>query len=196
MPKCYSEQEREDIIKRLKEEAEKCLVQYGVRHTTVDEIVRRVKIPKGTFYLFYKSKELLLFDVILKQHELIEQQIFRKVSSVDPDSLTADQLTDMLLQIFRIAAEAPILKILNSDEVEILARKLPKGVVEEHLGHDSTMFEKLFSMLPVKTGVDAEAFGAAFRAVYMATLHRAEIGEPHYESALRLLIHGLVLQLL
>nr|WP_277934491.1 TetR family transcriptional regulator [Parablautia intestinalis] len=26
--------------------------------TTVDEVVKRVNIPKGIFYLFYKSKEL------------------------------------------------------------------------------------------------------------------------------------------
>ena len=52
MPKSYSDQEREYIVKRLKEEAAKCLSQYGVRRTTVDELVQRVGIPKGTFYLF------------------------------------------------------------------------------------------------------------------------------------------------
>lgn len=67
MPKSYSEQEREYIRKRLKEEAAKCLARYGVRRTTVDEIVKRVNIPKGTFYLFYK----LLFS------RLKEQPIFR-----------------------------------------------------------------------------------------------------------------------
>lgn len=60
MPKCYSEQEREYTIKRLKEEAAACMGQFGIRCTTVDELVKRVNIPKGTFYLFYKSKELLL----------------------------------------------------------------------------------------------------------------------------------------
>ena len=53
VPKSYSEQEKEYIRKRLKEEAAKCLAKYGVRRTTVDEIVKRVNIPKGTFYLFY-----------------------------------------------------------------------------------------------------------------------------------------------
>ena len=80
MPKCYSEQEREYIKKRLKEEAADCMARYGIRRTTVDEIVRRVKIPKGTFYLFYQSKELLLFDVILEQHDLIEKKLFDFVS--------------------------------------------------------------------------------------------------------------------
>ena len=61
MPKRFSEEERAYIVSRLKEEAAKCMAQYGIRKTTVDEIVRRVKIPKGTFYLFYQSKEMLLF---------------------------------------------------------------------------------------------------------------------------------------
>ena len=56
MPKSYSDQERAYIRKRLKEEAAVCMGQYGIRRTTVDEIVRLVNIPKGTFYLFYSSK--------------------------------------------------------------------------------------------------------------------------------------------
>ena len=74
MPKCYSDQEREYIKKRLKEEAAVCMGRFGIRRTTVDELVKRVNIPKGTFYLFYKSKELLLFDVIQEQHELVNQK--------------------------------------------------------------------------------------------------------------------------
>ena len=49
LPKCYTDQEKEYIKRRLKEEAGKCLIQYGIRRTTVDDIVKRVQIPKGTF---------------------------------------------------------------------------------------------------------------------------------------------------
>ena len=67
MPKSYSEQEREYIRKRLKEEAAKCLARYGVRRTTVDEIVKRVNIPKGTFYLFYYCGNMELTKPPLKK---------------------------------------------------------------------------------------------------------------------------------
>ena len=72
MPKSYSNSEREYIIKKLKQEAEYCLTQYGVKKTSVDELVKRVSIPKGTFYLFYRSKELLFFDVFLEKHNEIQ----------------------------------------------------------------------------------------------------------------------------
>lgn len=196
MPKCYSVEEREYIRKRLKEEAGKCLAQYGVRRTTVDEIVKRVNIPKGTFYLFYPSKELLLFDVVLEQHELIEQELNRAVGSIDPAADIGAQLVDILVDFYLTAAKTPILKALSSGELELLARKLPPGVLQTHLGHDNAMVERAFSALPIRRGMDAAAFSAAFRALYFSTLHKDEIGQESYESALRLLITGLVSQLL
>ena len=88
MPKSYSEQEREYIRKRLKEEAAKCLARYGVRRTTVDEIVKRVNIPKGTFYLFYKSKELLLFEVIQEQQETVNRKLYQTISGIASTELS------------------------------------------------------------------------------------------------------------
>ena len=110
MPKSYSEDERALIINKLKEEAGKCLIQYGIKRTTVDEIVKRVRIPKGTFYLFYKSKELLLFDVILEQHNLVEEKMLLLINSVDQSSINAEHLTDLILKFFQLTDETPLLK--------------------------------------------------------------------------------------
>lgn len=196
LPKCYSEEEKEYIRKRLKEEASKCLAQFGIRRTTVDEIVKRVKIPKGTFYLFYQSKELLLFDVILEQHDRIDKELYKAVNDIDPTTCTIEQLTEIIFSFYEMASDAPILKILNSDEIELLARKLPQDVVAKHLDDDTSMIEKVVSVLPVKTNLDINAFSVAFRAVYFASLHKDELGGENYNEALRLLIQGLVSQLI
>ena len=62
MPKIYSETERTDIKDNLKREANILMIERGIKKTTVDELVKRAGIPKGTFYLFYPSKEMLLFE--------------------------------------------------------------------------------------------------------------------------------------
>ncbi len=195
MPKSYSEQEKEYIKKRLKEEAAKCLAQFGIRRTTVDEIVKRVKIPKGTFYLFYQSKELLLFDVILEQHNAIEKKMMDRLSDIDLTSVSIEQLTDVFFNFFKITEENPILRILNSDEIEVLSRKLPGKILDNHLEHDNSMIDKIFSLLPIKSQIDVNSFSAAFRALYFSTLHKEEVGELHYDLSLRLLIQGLLIQM-
>lgn len=196
LPKAYSDQEKEYIRKRLKEEAAKCLAQYGIKRTTVDEIVHRVKIPKGTFYLFYQSKEMLLFEVILEQHDLIEEKLWKEISTIAPQDFNAEKLTDIIVGFYQMAGEMPILKLLNSGEIELLARKLPPEVLEEHLGHDNAMVDRLFASFPIKNNVDTQALSAAFRAIYFSTLHKEEIGEEHYEEGLRLMVVGLINQLL
>ena len=55
MPKVYSQSEKDDIKGRLKEATRQSLSMNGIKKTTVDSLVKEVNIPKGTFYLFYKS---------------------------------------------------------------------------------------------------------------------------------------------
>ena len=196
MPKSYSEQEREYISRRLKEEAAKCLAQYGVRRTTVDEIVKRVHIPKGTFYLFYKSKELLLFNVIQEQHEKVNRELYQSFSDLANTELSAEKLTDVIFDFYKMTEKMLILKLLDVNEVELLVRKLPREIVEGHLQDDTDMIEKMFALLPVKKEVDIKVISAAFHAIYYATLHKTEIGEEQYDAALRALIFGIVTQVI
>jgi len=193
VPKSYSEQEREYIKKRLKEEAAKCLATYGVRRTTVDEIVKRVNIPKGTFYLFYKSKELLLFEVIQEQQENVNRELFEAISSISQKDLSAEKLTEIAFGFFKKTEEMLILKLVDVDEMELLKRKLPREIVEEHFQDDTNTIERIMALLPTKKEVDVHVVSAAFHAIYYITLHKAEIGE-QYDEALRTLIYGVVAQ--
>lgn len=194
MPKSYSDQERAYIRKRLKEEAAACMGQFGIRRTTVDELVKRVKIPKGTFYLFYPSKELLLFEVIQEQHELVNQKLYQELSGLSAAELSADRITNVIFDFYKMTEEMPIFQLINSEEIELLVRKLPQEVVQAHLQEDTDTIGTLFTLIPVNKEVDVKVISAAFHAIYYATLHRKEISEEQYDQALRMLIHGVVTQ--
>lgn len=195
MPKSYSEQEREYIRNRLKEEAAKCLASYGVRRTTVDEIVRRVNIPKGTFYLFYPSKELLLFEVIQEQQECVNRELYQALSGIAGAALSAEKLTDVIFAFYKKTEEMLILKLIDAGDVELLVRKLPREIVEAHFQEDTLTIGKMLALFPFKKETDTKVISAAFHAVYFATLHKAEIGE-QYDKALYALIYGIVTQIL
>lgn len=193
MPKSFSEQEREYIRQRLKEEAAKCLAQYGVRRTTVDEIVKRVNIPKGTFYLFYKSKELLLFEVIQEQQKNINLELYQAFSDIVDTELSAEKLTDMIFEFYKKTEK---MKLSDASEIELIKRRLPREIVEEHLQDDTDTIEKMLALFHIKKEVDIKVISAAFHAIYYATLHKIEIGEEQYDKALRILIYGIVTQIM
>lgn len=195
MPKSYSDKEREHIINRLKDEASSCLSIYGVKKTTVDELVRRVNIPKGTFYLFYDSKELLLYDVINDLHDEIQNQFLSEVGSLQ-GNFSCEQLTNLLFQIFKKVDSTCLLKIMTNGDLELLMRKLPNEIVEEHLVHDNNLMKQLILSIPQASDKDIESFSGAMRGIFLTMLHKREIGEIIFDSSLKLLISALVMKLM
>lgn len=196
MPKCYTNQEKDEIKRRLMEEAGYCMAQYGIKKTTVDELVKRVGIPKGTFYLFYESKERLLWEVILVAHEQMERKMAEKVAAVDLTGDTLDALTDLFLGFYQMAEEMPVLQILNSEEMNLLTKKIPAEEIAAHQKEDTVEISRLFAQIPLCDGVDIGAVTAAFHAIYFATLERDKIAPEDYEKGLRLLIGGVLMQIL
>jgi AcrR family transcriptional regulator len=193
LPKKYSDNEKVIIQKKLKEEAMKCLSLYGIKKTTVDEIIKRVNIPKGTFYLFYESKELLLFDVINDLHNEVQDSLMEKFASLQGE-LTCEKLTDILMELYEKVMETGLVSILLNGDLEVLMRKLPQEAVEEHFKHDDFNLEQLFSFLNIDSK-KMEYYSGAFRAAFMTLLYQREIGESVFKDALRLIIRGLVIQM-
>lgn len=65
-----------------------------------------------------------MFEVILEEHEMIEQKVYQAVKEMKQDGDIAEQLTKIICDFFIWASKSPIIKMINSSEVEILARKL------------------------------------------------------------------------
>lgn len=52
-----SEEQKESQRKKMLAKGKELMFQYGIKKTTVDDIVNACGIAKGTFYLYFKSKE-------------------------------------------------------------------------------------------------------------------------------------------
>ncbi|MDP4125179.1 MAG: TetR/AcrR family transcriptional regulator [Bacillota bacterium] len=194
MPKSFSDDERAYIKRKLMEAAKGCIAQYGVRKTTVDELVKRANIPKGTFYLFYESKELLFFDVLCEFHDEMHKELLKEAAAIQ-DDITPQKLTDLLLGLYKMVGESFAACFLNDGEMELLLRKLPPEIAKEHVLKDNFDVENLFAVAPQLNGIDVKAMSAALRAVFLTMLYKKEIGEDVYDDALRILIYGIVLQM-
>jgi AcrR family transcriptional regulator len=194
MPKAFTDNEREHIKKRLMEEAQSCLKLYGIRKTTVDELVKRVNIPKGTFYLFYDSKELLFYDVLCSVHDELHADLRHRLGALD-GPVTADQVTELVFGLYRKVEASFLYKFITSGDLELLMRKLPPEIARAHAEKDDFSIERLISMAPGITGDNVKTFSAAMRAIFLSMLHKHEIGEEMFDDALRMMIRGVVLQM-
>ncbi len=194
MPKTFTDQEREFIKQRLMEEAKKCLTLYGIRKTTVDELVKRVNIPKGTFYLFYKSKEILFFHVILQFNDEIQEKMITEVSALS-NSMDYEKLTDILFGLYKTLEDSFMPQLITGGELEFYLRKLPSELSKLHAEKDDFRFKELVSLIPNIKVENIQVLSAAFRGIFLSLLHKQEVGEEVFDAALRVMIRGVVIQM-
>ncbi|MCB6201677.1 TetR/AcrR family transcriptional regulator [Extibacter muris] len=141
MPK-FSDNEKDMIRQKLKQEGERLFTAYGIKKATVDEIVQATGIAKGSFYSFYSNKEHLYMDIAadlqLKMWREMDE-FLNKNQALPPREICKQ----CFLWMFRELERYPMLKQADSETVEYLYRKLPPEVIEAHTQDDSLELNRL-----------------------------------------------------
>ena len=192
MPRKYSETEKENIRKALRREGAECLRLYGVRRTTVDELVRRVDIPKGTFYLFYPHKEALFYDLLRSFIDDVEPMYLALLQELDENHIVTS-LTDVFYRILMRFYQGGLHRFLEGAELDLVFRRYGE---EDGISLERTFSEairRLFSYFYIEDEEDIAAFSEGYRALMYLLLSADKLDGK--EKTLRFLIRGLVLQM-
>ena len=194
MATAFTNEEKEVIRKKLHKAAKDCLQRYGVRKTTVDQMVAMSDISKGSFYSFYSSKEMLFFRV-LEEYQIdimnrLEEQLEQE------NQINANQFVQLLYDFYQDFRYSFVFTIFKNHEMELLIRKLSKEVITTHHLLDDRMAEKIVSRINIRETVSVEIVSALFRTIAMSILHIEEIGEKQFDTILKLLIQGIVGQII
>ena len=194
MATAFTDEEKKVIRKKLHKAAKECLQRYGVRRTTVDQMVEMVDISKGSFYNFYSSKEMLFFRV-LEEYQIdimnrLEEHLEQK------NQINANQFVQLLYDFYQDFRYSFVFTIFKNHEMELLIRKLPKEVITTHHLLDDRMAEKIVSRINIRETVSVDIVSALFRTIAMSILHTEEIGEKQFDMILKLLIQGIVGQVI
>ena len=194
MSTAFSDNERELINLKLIEVAEECLKKYGVRKTTVDQIVQMTGISKGSFYNFYPKKEILFFTVLEEYQKSIIENLTKKLRK--EDNIGINEFSELIYELYQSVRQSFIMNIIQNQEFEYLMRKLPMELIINHHSLDDIFTNQIFSYIQVKDSVDVDVVSASLRAIFMSMIHIEEIGKKNFDDALKLLIRGLAQQII
>lgn len=192
MPKTYTETERDNIRRDLRGAASLCLRKYGVRHTTVDELVHMVNIPKGTFYLFYPNKERLFLDALVTFTKEEEEKYLELLEELDENHIVTS-LTTVFFEMAISFYNSGLYRFLDDNQLAIVMRNLDETDKVRFETSRTSFITKILDYFSIDDEDDISAFSSAFNSVFYLMLHDDEIKD--FEKALRTLIRGLVLQL-
>jgi AcrR family transcriptional regulator len=143
MPKAFTEKEKELIRKRLLEQGHKQFSAYGLRKTNIEELAEASGISKGAFYLFYASKEALFMDVVEQVEQRFRQELFAMVDL--PGSSPRARLFAILQHAFHLVKTIPLLQFLTGSDYDLLFRRVPPEIFQEHLANDRVFIIELIT---------------------------------------------------
>ena len=190
MATAFTDEEKKVIKKKLHTVAKECLQRYGVKKTTVDQMVVMANISKGSFYNFYSSKELLFFAVLEEYQVEIMNRLTEQLEQ--ENLINTNQFVQLLYDFYQDFRYSFMYTIFKNNELELLIRKLPKEVITTHHLLDNGMIEKIVSRINIQENITVEIVSALFRTIAMCILHIDEIGGKQFDTVLKLLIQGIV----
>lgn len=104
MPRKFTGGEREQVRGKILAAGRERFARYGAGKTTMEEVARAAGIGKGTLYLFFPSKEDLLFELIRREYNARDEFLDR-LARAEP--LTKPALRQALEDVFRELADSP-----------------------------------------------------------------------------------------
>ena len=192
MSVAFSDKEKEEIQKLLREAAWECARTIGVKKTTVEQLTKAADISKGAFYLFYPSKEMLFFEVLEELHTMIYSRAAEALS----ESTTLpprERAARMFLESCRLMEQSGMMLFWEND-LPTLLRKLPDDLLREQYHDDETHICSLLEPLNPDGRIPSELVAATVRALMLTISHKKQIGE-RYQQVLETLVRGACNQL-
>ena len=192
MPKKYSEVEKANIKRDLRLHAERSLFHKGVKGTSVDELVKLAMIPKGTFYLFYETKEALFFDVLVSFRHQMQDEMMAMLQELDENHIVTS-LTTVFTYFVENIYERGIFRLLNEEEMHVISRKNEEDIYMNERKELLSFFRELFNLFAIDDKDDIDAFFSSFLLIVYSMNYADRMKKPL--DAWRMLLRGLILQL-
>lgn len=198
MPRAFTEAERAHVEAKLFAAAQALFERHGLRKTNVAELASAAGIGKGSFYLFFPTKE----DLFIALVDRFEKDLKRRlVEEVEGELASSGDARCMLRRYFELQLDLlgrhPLLKILTDpQELELLLRRVAPARLAAAIEDDASFFAELFIGWQrrglVDASVDPRAASALTRGL-MAMLQRRDlVGEHDWPGMSALLVDALV----
>ena len=185
MPKPFSAAQRETIREKLMEVGRTCFLRYGLKKTTIDDLVKPAGIAKASFYLFFDSKEALYLDIFLQEIPEMMQRMM--AASFDSTDDTREALILMMKAIAHEMGNNELSRVILDDpsELQRFADSLDfKGIMQQVAGAYAPVIQAIVAAQARGEIIPGDPFQITYSLglIKMLVINRDNIPTELYDS--------------
>lgn len=168
-PRSLTDSEKEKQRQILIQKGLNLLISYGLRRISIEDITKAAGIAKGTFYLYFASKESFLLIILKELHERILSQVERIFLESEPVNLR-ERLRQFTKDLFSLPEILFFMK--NHEELDRLFVGELHDQVQSIKEWEYATYDRILKQLfgaeikKVKAGVVFNYIHAIYKGVY------------------------------
>jgi AcrR family transcriptional regulator len=185
MPK-FTDNELKVVKESLFERGKALFMEYGLKKTSIDDIVQVCDISKGSFYKFFSSKEELYFEIFKKEEETYLQIYELVFDSMEDDF---ERMTKLIKELWTYLSKNRFLRsFYERREQELIYRKIPREIIQQYSDEQRHKFIEIIKAKNCNCRIDPEIIVGIIRGVLVMSLHKPTIGDYVYEDVMKTII--------
>jgi len=193
MPKAFTQSQKDQVKLNLLKKGRELFIKYGLKKTSVDDLVKAAGIAKGSFYNFFESKEALFLAVHEASEEKLRTDLMRKLEETKEPG---EKLRVFLKSSFIILEEDPLmLAVFGRGELKSFSGFLSSKQYEEHYRENIVFMKDLIQRWQeegIIQQVDAEVAGHLIASAFFIYLQKETLSTEMYARVTDMLIECLV----
>ena len=187
MPRKLTSEEIEAQKDFMYERTVKLIARKDIDSITLDDILEEVQMAKGSFYKYYPSKEIFLYEVIKKNERIFSEKMFDTAQMITVDLETAfETMTDIIM------SKDFLFQYTLPNDKEFLLRKMPLEYRKREEEKSKNNFWRLCQVLNITP--TEEFFGAItylMNALQIIVADTAVYGEKGRKKAVSIMIQAI-----
>jgi AcrR family transcriptional regulator len=195
MAKHFTKQEKIIIKKKLLHEAKKLFKKYGVKKTSIDKIVEKVGIAKGSFYKFYSSKESIVFDILMDIEYEIHQKEMNNLNMLLEENEFPEAMKYTILKSLNFMQKETLLQIVNDLQlIQEIWLKVSKEDKERSICQNQNRvldFIHVAKQNGYELIVSEKVFNASLMSFFLIYINQNMVGEAG-DEALEIIIKATI----
>ena len=179
-PKLFDLKEREEARIRMLDAGFKLIKEQGMTHASVDKVTKAVGLGKSTFYNFFPSKEMFVYEIIRYQRDRAKQFFMDVLDG--REKMTVLEAKNFLRRI--IFSQDSIYQYLTAqDEAKLEAALPPEYCIDPEA--DRTVFLTLISCMEgVREDVDYKVATNLIKIMALARMNKDSLHTDALEKTL------------
>lgn len=179
-PKIFDLQERENTKIQMLESGFTLIKEHGMIHASVEKITKAVGLGKSTFYNFFPSKEMFVYEIMQYQRDRAKQA-FEDILG-ERDKMTIPEAKMFLKKI--IFSGDSIYQYLTTEDHNKLKAALPPEFIMD-LNSEKTVVRGLFShMEGIREDIDYKVVSNLIKIMALAMMGKDSLHQDILDKTL------------